>query len=533
MASPPPARSNMLPPPSLFPSRPASSPPPRGDSVPPSGRRPISTPPPRHEDLDGARGAAVRFRPARLNAAELSAHLECRFRCDSALVGPLALVDLSTSGFAATAPPELALAPGSVLEQFQLLVDGHPIWSGDAVVVHGSPERIGARFTSGVLDLHHLRLGATMDGRLAIHREQRERLPAEWRAAVADVRQLLEDARLEMDDLERSETHDPMRRADGEAQLFEALRARWGSAYYESLARLHEMSKGLDERATALGKGYAASMLMPLLGACSMHRRAYEKPLGYAGDYRLMELYFTREFAGEGLFGRFLHSIAQHYTLGRTVVAREVIMRDAVRAALDAEGEGPVRILALAAGPAIELRRLLRETRELRRPLELILLDQEPAAHESAHRELTRVLLEHHRGMLPVSVKCVHSSVRQLLKPQTPEDHAVLHDTLANVDLIYSAGLYDYLPQPVAASLTRLLYSKLCPSGRLLLGNLKETPDTTWIMDYVLGWTLLYRTEETLLSLAIGLSPLPSSAGITADDTRQCIFLDIRRSDSA
>ena len=139
------------------------------------------------------------------------------------------------------------------------------------------------------------------------------------------MRRLLEDARLEMEDLERAEVHDPMRRADGEAQLFEALRMRWGSAYYESLARLHEMSRGLDERAVALGKGYAASMLMPLLGACSMHRRAYEKPLGYAGDYRLMELYFTREFAGEGLFGRFLHSIAQHYTLGRTVVAREAI----------------------------------------------------------------------------------------------------------------------------------------------------------------------------------------------------------------
>jgi extracellular factor (EF) 3-hydroxypalmitic acid methyl ester biosynthesis protein len=488
--------------------------------------------PPRHEDLDGARGAAVHFRPARLNAAELPADLECRFRCDSAVVGPLGVLDLSTSGFAAAASPDLALAPGSVLEEFQLLLGGHPIWSGDAVVVHGSGERIGARFTSGVLDLQHLRLGATLDGRLAIHREERERLPAEWRAAVGDVRRLLEDARLEMEDVERAEAHDPMRRADGEAQLFEALRARWGSAYYESLTRLHEMSKGLDERGVTLGKGYAASMLMPLLGACSMHRRAYEKPLGYAGDYRLMELYFTREFAGTGLFGRFLHSIAQHYTLGRTVIAREIIMREAVRAACNAEGEGPVRVLALAAGPAIELRRLLRETRELRRPLELILLDQEPAAHESAHRELTRVLLEQHRGMLPVSIQCVHSSVRQLLKPQTPEDHAVLQGTLADVDLIYSAGLYDYLPHPVAASLTRLLHTKLRPGGRLLLGNLKETPDTTWIMDYVLGWTLLYRTEETLLSLANDLWPAPSSAGITADATRQCIFLDVRRSDA-
>ena len=530
MAMSPPSRSVTALPPTFGAPRPASSAPPRPESAPPaSGRRPISTVPPRHEDLDGARGAAVRFRPARLNAAELPPDLECRFRFDGIEVGPLAIVDLSATGFAATAPAELALAPGSILEGFHLVMGGQVIWSGDAAVVHGSPERIGARFTSSVLDLQHMRLGATIDERIAVHREQRERLPAEWRAAVADVRQLLEDARAEMEDLERAELHDPMRRADGEAHLFAALRARWGREYYEAIARLHEMSKTLDERAASLGKSYATSMLMPLLAACTMHRRAYEKPLGYAGDYRLMELYFTREFAGEGLFGRFLHSIAQNYTLGRTVVAREVVMREAVRAACASEGEGPVRILALAAGPAIELRRFLRDVRDLRRPVELILLDQEPAAHESAHRELTRVLLEQHRGMLPVSVKCVHSSVRQLLKPQTPEDRAVLEETLSGLDLVYSAGLYDYLPQPVAALLTRLLYGLLKPTGRLLLGNLKETPDTTWIMDYVLGWTLLYRTEETLLALGEKLSPPPLQRDITRDATGECIFLDVTK----
>src|ERR1019366_275279 len=87
------------------------------------------------------------------------------------------------------------------------------------------------------------------------------------------------DARAEMEALERAELHDPMRRADGEAHLFAALRARWGREYYEAIARLHEMSKTLDERAASLGKSYATSMLMPLLAACTMHRRAYEKPL--------------------------------------------------------------------------------------------------------------------------------------------------------------------------------------------------------------------------------------------------------------
>jgi hypothetical protein len=204
-------------------------------------------------------------------------------------------------------------------------------------------------------------------------------------------------------------------------------------------------------------------------------------------------------------------------------------MRKAVRAAVAEEGTRPVRILALAAGPALELRRLLMETTTMRRPVELILLDQDRAAHESAHRALTRILLEQHRGMLPVTVRCVHSSVRQLLKPKTPEDLQVVSETLWDLDLIYSAGLYDYLPQPVAGALTKLLYGLLRPGGRLLLGNLDESAESTWFMDYVLDWRLLYRDEETLLALANDLQPAPATAQVVRDAGR-CFFLDVRRS---
>lgn len=264
MASSPPARSTTLLPPrptSHFAPRPTSSSPPRRDSAPTSDRRPISSFPPRHEDFTGGSGAAVQFRPTRLNAADLPADLACRFRYEGAFVGPLPVLDLSAVGFAAGAPSQLVIAPGGTLEGFELLVGDHPIWSGEATVVRGGADRVGGRFTSSLLDLRRLHLGATLDGRLSLLREQSARLPAAWRAAVADLRQLLEDARFAMQELERAETHDPLRRNDEEAELFEGLRARWGSAFYEATSHLHEMSKGLDERAAALGQSYATSML--------------------------------------------------------------------------------------------------------------------------------------------------------------------------------------------------------------------------------------------------------------------------------
>ena len=85
-------------------------------------------------------------------------------------IGPLAILDLGATGFGAQIPHGLALPPGSVLEEFDLLLEGDPIWSGEAVVVHGDEDRIGARFTSGLLDLAHMRLGATIDGRVGVLR---------------------------------------------------------------------------------------------------------------------------------------------------------------------------------------------------------------------------------------------------------------------------------------------------------------------------------------------------------------------------
>ncbi len=510
-------------------SRRSSNPPPRRSSNPPP---PGSSPRPSHQDLVGSTGIGARFRPARINAAELPADLACRFQCDGAFLGPFAVLDLSTVGFAAAARDPLALAPGSVLDSFELTLGDRVIWSGEATVVHGGDDRIGGRFTSGLLDLRQLRLEATLESRLAVLQEQQERLPVEWRAAVGDLRQLIEGVRAELDAIEQDEARDPMRLADEEAELFAGLSARWGSEYYGAVARLHALSQDFDDRTNALACGYASSAIMPLLMSCPIHRRAYEKPLGYAGDYRMMELLCADELSGEGLFGRFLHLTMQNYTLGRTVRARQVVMRDAVRAAIDAPGDEPVRVLAVAAGPALELRRLLEETGPLERSVELVLLDQDPSAHEAAHRHLTRILLQRHHGTLPVTVQCVHYSVRQLLKPQTPEELRI-RDSLGTFDLIYSAGLYDYLPDLVAQRLTTLLYARLRPGGRLLVGNMVETADTTWVLHFVLGWALLYRTHESMLRLAQRLAPAPERLGITRDATGRCVFLDAQKSRSA
>ncbi len=60
------------------------------------------------------------------------------------------------------------------------------------------------------------------------------------------------------------------------------------------------------------------------------------------------------------------------------------------------------------------------------------------------------------------NVECRQMSIRQFLLYKLD---------LGNFDLVYAAGLYDYLDRRTAAYLTKRLYEMLAPNGRLIIPN--------------------------------------------------------------
>jgi extracellular factor (EF) 3-hydroxypalmitic acid methyl ester biosynthesis protein len=68
-------------------------------------------------------------------------------------------------------------------------------------------------------------------------------------------------------------------------------------------------------------------------------------------------------------------------------------------------------------------------------------------------------------------------------------------------DLIYSAGLFDYLSDPVALMAAQQLFKSVRPGGKLVIGNFNVNNPTQVVMDYALDWELIYRSEEDLLEL--------------------------------
>lgn len=76
-----------------------------------------------------------------------------------------------------------------------------------------------------------------------------------------------------------------------------------------------------------------------------------------------------------------------------------------------------------------------------------------------------------------------------------------------DLDLVYAAGLYDYLTDRTAIPLTRALIASLEPGGMFLAANIVPSSHDTAFMEAVMDWPLVNRDEQDMRRL---LSEVPA-----------------------
>ena len=87
-------------------------------------------------------------------------------------------------------------------------------------------------------------------------------------------------------------------------------------------------------------------------------------------------------------------------------------------------------------------------------------------------------------------------------RPLSVKDFIAGRHDLGPFDLVYAAGLYDYLDDRVAARLTRKLFALLKPGGRLLVPNLLAGIPEVAYMEAYMDWHMIYRTEVGIRAFA-------------------------------
>ncbi len=484
-----------------------------------------------HATLQGAT-SLFRFRPQRLTREDLGDDLRCRLVVDGSEPTSYPVVDVSRWGLAFRPEGDVRLIPGQDLDEFELLHRDDVVWRGTAQVVRqedGSDPRVGVKLTSAPVDLEALLVRETvvehrLSGLIEGHERTLELLPQRWIAEVGLLQQALHRVKEAVQEAEVAVGEDGWWHDEERCEaVVEAIYRRWEPTFRTHCLKLERMSAGFTPEQVQLGHGFAQRALMPILMDCPMHRRAYEKPLGYAGDYRLMELIQEPGLEGDTFFGRFLHHVGRSYTLAETVRQRSYLATAAVRKAL--RKDGPVRIASMACGPAVELRRAFQEHGRLQHPVDLVLIDQDEQALATAHREMQRVLTRRDDADL-VTLHCLHFSIRQIVLPKRGAEQELVDEVLHDFDLVYSMGLYDYILQPLAQRVTAALWKTLGPGGRLFIGNLKRVADSSWMMEYGTEWNLIYRNDPEMRDLGARLDPPAPKITIRRDATRRCLFFD-------
>jgi hypothetical protein len=101
---------------------------------------------------------------------------------------------------------------------------------------------------------------------------------------------------------------------------------------------------------------------------------------------------------------------------------------------------------------------------------------------------------------------------------------------LGTFDLVYSTGLYDYVPATTGRRLTWALFEMLRPRGRLVLANfLPGIPDLGYMESYM-AWNLIYRTRLEMLDLTMDI---PQAAirdvRLFAEENQNILFLEVTK----
>ena len=215
-------------------------------------------------------------------------------------------------------------------------------------------------------------------------------------------------------------------------------------------------------------------------------RRAFKKPRGYAGDAIMLDYIYRDKSIREEILALEeracqLFDYTTTAPLSRAVKERCSIIARKIDECV--EKSDSLEILSVACGHMREVKnsKYFKENKFKR----CVGFDLDAISLQAVKEEYQ-----------DINIECIQGDILDL---------ATGNVDLGTFDLIYSAGLYDYLPQPFARRLTEVMFEILNPGGKLIIGNfVKNSEDIGFkcFTEIMMDWDLVYRTVEEMENLA-------------------------------
>jgi extracellular factor (EF) 3-hydroxypalmitic acid methyl ester biosynthesis protein len=347
------------------------------------------------------------------------------------------------------------------------------------------------------------------------------RISNEFKVLVADVQSYLTGVRHWLEELEfglKSQSD----KAKQEHAILDAVAPRIIATFNGQHERFEEIIYSLPPEARGAHQDFVRQHWHKLFLGSPFAHRTYHKPIGYAGDYEMMNMIHRNQPEGRSLFEKLIHLLLVSQWPAKSVRNRVVHLGENIvneTARITRSGK-TARILNVGCGPAQEIQDFLKDT-QLSNQADFTLIDfnEETLLYAACKLvEAKRQLFRH------TQIRTQQISVYELLK-RTQRGGNVAE----KFDLIYCAGLFDYLAPDTCRVLMELWYGSLLPGGLMLIANMNDTKPFRNFIEFILDWQLIYRNSAEILSLVP--DRCREMTRVIAEPTSVNLFLHIRKPD--
>jgi len=346
----------------------------------------------------------------------------------------------------------------------------------------------------------------------------------QYKIVVADMQNYFIDLRRWLDQVEfgirSSPSHD---HSKIEQEVIHELVPNILPSINSLFARFEKTADQVDTDLLPFHRTYAKRQLHAHLLCSPFAYRTYHKPLGYAGDYEMVNMILRDPLEGSSLFSKsvnlwFLSQAPAEAHRNRINYLAKLLAAETRRAARNGD---PARIFNLGCGPAGEIQKFLTQD-EICNHASFTLLDFNDETLQHTSKVLEDLKNKYGRR---TRLEIIKKSVHQVLKEDAgPGAHQQKYH------FVYCAGVFDYLSDRICKRLMNIFYDMLAPGGLLVSTNVDASNPSRNGMEYLLEWHLIHRNAVQLNSLIPDRAP-PGSAQIKSEETGVNIYIEVRKPD--
>jgi extracellular factor (EF) 3-hydroxypalmitic acid methyl ester biosynthesis protein len=427
----------------------------------------------------------------------------------------------------------VVLRMSEVLTDFKIVLNDRPVYAGRAVISNLVPTGTvlvceAALQEEGWVDVNLFSLASQQKelraGFEGFFRQWEKiyKVRPDYKVVIADLQTFMSDLRLWLEQVELGIRSLPSTdRLQAERDVVEELQPSTTAALGHFFEKFEVTARGIDDGLGPVHGAFCRRQLHPLLMSSPFMHRIYVKPLGYAGDYEMVNMILRDPCEGGSLFAKLLNvfilsQVPATAHRNRVTYLTERLIEETLRVARLGR---TLRVLNLGCGPAKEVQNFLTDHQVSEQAqFELIDFDEETLMHTG--QVLDRIKSKHQRRT-PVKLvrKSVHQILKQVGKPRQESQE---------YDFIYCAGLFDYLSNRTCKSLLNYFYDFLAPGGLLVATNVEGQNPIRNIMEYMFEWHLIYRSSKEFGALAPDRAPA-DGVSLKTEGSGGNIFLEARK----